>query len=60
MEFKGTVERLMGLLAARSEYEHLYSVRKALNRLIDAQVDRVKVNVMTHILDGMDFFNGKE
>ena len=60
MEFKGTVERLMSLQALRNENEDIYTCRKALDRLIDAQVDRVKVNVMTHILDGMDFFNGKE
>jgi len=64
MEFKNTMARLMGLLEAKADSKDLYwhgtqDSRDALDRLIRAQVDRVKVNVMTYILDGMDFFNGK-
>jgi len=59
MEYVNTVERLMDLLVKRDATLHLYTVRTALDRLIEAQVDRVKVNVMTHILEGMDYFNGK-
>ena len=60
MEFKGTVERLMGLLSVQNDlfYRNAGILQiEALDRLIAKQVDRVKVNVMTHILDGMDFFN---
>jgi hypothetical protein len=57
MEFKGTVERLEGLLSARNENQSLYSVRTALDRLIDAQVERVKVRVFEFTLDGLDFFS---
>jgi hypothetical protein len=60
MNYEGTVLRLEGLLDARREQQHLYTVRNALDRLIEAQVDRVKVNVMTYCFEAFDYFNGKE
>lgn len=63
MEFTGTVERLMNLLAVSAEKTgHSAFARQALERLIANQVERVKVKVkvMTHLLDAMDYFNDKE
>jgi hypothetical protein len=57
MEFKGTVERLVNLLEARRDAQHLYSARKAMDRLIEAQIERVQVRVLFHTLDGLEFFS---
>lgn len=60
MEFTGTVERLMNLQAVYAEKKnHSAFAREALERLIDAQVDRVKIRIMTHCFDALDYFNGK-
>jgi hypothetical protein len=62
MNFKGTVERLEGLLDARNDRQNqrLTTVRNALDRLIEAQVERVQVRVLFYTLDGLDFFNTRE
>jgi hypothetical protein len=62
MNFKGTVERLEGLLEARNDRQNqrLSTVRHAIDRLIEAQAERVQVRVLFHTLDALDFFNTRE
>lgn len=63
MNFKGTVERLMNLIEVQDElFNKVGTITQltALDRLIAAQIDRVKINVMTYALDSLDFFNARE
>ena len=62
MEFTGTVERLMNLLEVKAELDARGNAfgLQAVNRLIDTQVAYVKVNALTYMLDGLDFFNSNE
>jgi hypothetical protein len=48
----------MNLIDIRKE-AHI-TQHPAIDRLTAKQVDRVKVNVMTHCFDALDFFNDKE
>ena len=61
MEFTGTVERLMNLLEVKAELDARGNAfgLQAVNRLIETQVDKVKINVMTYAFDGLDYFNSK-
>jgi hypothetical protein len=60
MEFTSTVIRLMSLIEVRKEHEDLSEVAHKIDRLLAKQIDRVKVNVMTHTFDALDYFNTNE
>jgi hypothetical protein len=63
MEFTSTVFRLLNLIEVQNElFNGNESIEQlaALDNLIAKQAARTKANIMLHILDGLDFFSGKE